>query len=87
MSRWKTVKQIPCGPPVWHKAIHLIDELRPVGRFKQMNHLMQDDVVQTLLGLFGQFGVQADGADTWVAASPFRFHMLHVEPAHRDVEP
>ena len=87
MSRGKAVEQIPCGRPAWHEEVHKFDEFRSVRGFKKVNHLVQDDVIKALPGLFGEFGVQANGAGGRVAAAPSCFHMLHVEFPHRDIEP
>lgn len=45
-------------------------------RFDQMHHLVHDDVLQQVLRLLRQLGVEADGAGGWGAASPLGFHAL-----------
>src|SRR5271165_169929 len=81
------VEQASYAQPVGHKAIHDCDKLVAVGRFKQMNHLVQNDIFETLFGLLREFGIETYATGKRVAATPLSFHVLHVELPHGDVEP
>lgn len=47
-----------------------------VRRLDHVRHLVHDDVLQQVLRLFGQLGVEADGAGGGGATSPLGFHAL-----------
>lgn len=83
------------------RCIEFVTEMPPVGKvvlnqraepftmmtLKQVNHLVHDDVLEALLGPLGEFGIQADGAGSRVAAPPLGLHLLHKESFHCDFEP
>ena len=52
------------------------DEALAVGGFQQVGYFVDDDVFEQFLGLFDQFGVEADVAGAVVAAAPLGFHAL-----------
>lgn len=66
--------------------VHQIVEALVVARFKQMNHFVDKDVFQTFRGLFGEFGVETEGAAGGSAATPARLHMAHRETHHFDTQ-
>ena len=67
------------GSPARHNLIHQRDETSIVSAFKQMDHFMHHDVLQTLARFFSQLRVEANGPGWATAATPLRLHPLHVE--------
>lgn len=53
---------------------HQREEALVVGRFEEVDHLMDDHIFEQIFGLLYRFGVQTDVARLVVAASPVRFH-------------
>ena len=52
----------------------------------QMNHLVDDDVLETRSRLFREIGVEADAAVVRVAVPPLGLHPLHEESLHSHVQ-
>ena len=67
------------GSPARHKLLHQSHEPSIVSTFKQVDHFMHDDVLQTLTRFFGQLGVETNGPRQGAIATLLRFHPLHVE--------
>ena len=53
-----------------------------VAWFQDMDHLVDDEVLQALAGLTRQLAVEADGLPRGAAASPLGLHSLNEEPLH-----
>ena len=69
MPDGQPIEELPVLLPLWHVAIHQVDETCIVGRFEQMHHFVDDDVLKALSGLFGQVGVQANAGGRRIAAA------------------
>lgn len=50
----------------------------------QMDHFVHDDVLDQVLGFFGELRIQPDGAGFRIAAAPFGFHALEKIAAYRN---
>jgi hypothetical protein len=44
-------------PPVRHELVHQSDKARIMGRLEQVNHLVQDEVLEAFRRLLAQLGV------------------------------
>ena len=67
------------GLPARHELLHQSHEPSIVSAFKQVDHFMHHDVLQTLARLLGQLRVETNGSGWGAAATPLRLHPLHVE--------
>ena len=74
-------------PPLRQVLVHNSEETIFMMPLDQMREFVNNDILEALFRLLGEFGIETDSAGSWVAATPLGFHPLHVEPAHRDVEP
>jgi len=61
------VQERPLFAPPGQVLVHEAGETVRVVALQEMHQLMNDDVFQAFLGLFGQFGIEADGAGPGVA--------------------
>ena len=77
MPYGKIVQLIPIVLPLGHEQIHHQHKTSVVAGLDQVREFMHHDVLQALRRLFGQIGVQANGAAGGVAAAPLGFHALH----------
>lgn len=68
--------------PTWQKGIQQSFEAVIMGGFQQMEHFMNNDVLQEFRGFLGQFGIEADIAGNRVAASPSGLHPLDEKTVH-----
>ncbi len=59
----KAIEQFSRVSPVRHEAIHQRKKPRPVRALEQVNHLVCDDVLEVLLGLLGELGIETNGAE------------------------
>ena len=71
--------------PIGQKTIHQGHKTLIVSGFEQVSHFVNDDVLQALARLLGEFSVEADSARLAGAAAPFRFHPLNEEPIDFDM--
>ena len=62
------------------------DEAITVRRLNEMNHLVNDDVLEEILWLFHEFCIQADVCRFVIAASPLRLHPLQEVSGHCHVQ-
>ena len=62
------------------------DEALAVRRFKQVYHLMNDDVFEQVLWLLHKLRVEADVTVAVVEAPPFRFHALQEVTRHMHLQ-
>ena len=60
MSDWQPVQLILVELPLWHELIHQGYEAGVMCRFKQMGHLVYDDIFETLRWFFCQVCIEAD---------------------------
>ena len=75
----ESIETIAMRLPARHKLLHERHEPSIVSAFKQMDHFMHHDVLQTLARFFSQLRVKANGPGWATAATPLRLHPLHVE--------
>jgi hypothetical protein len=69
MPDGQPIEELPVLLPLWHVAIHQVDETCIVGRFEQMHHSVHHDVLKALSRFFGQVGVQANAGGRRIAAA------------------
>jgi hypothetical protein len=60
--------------PLREVVVHQADEGVVVGGFKQVHHLVDDDVFKAFWRFFGEFGVEQDAAALRIARAPTGFH-------------
>jgi hypothetical protein len=60
--------------PFWYQSIHHLDEFCAVSRFDHVYEFMYNDILQAVLRLLREFGVQTDRPAPGIAATPFCFH-------------
>jgi len=70
----QTVKNLAVMLPFWHELIHQFNKVRTVRWFQQVDHLMQDNVIQAFPGLLGEFRIQAYRPGAGIAA--YRNHSV-----------
>lgn len=68
------------------KLIHQGLKPRVVMAFQQVDQFVDEDVFQALRGLFGEFGVEEEGAGGGVATTPFGFHVAEEDAGGVDAE-
>jgi hypothetical protein len=57
-----------------------------MGSFNQVDHLVNDDVLEAIPGLLGELRIQTDSVNQGIAAPPLGLHLLHVETADLDIK-
>ena len=82
MMHGQPVQHFPVKLPLRHELIRQSHEAAIVSGFEEMNHLMNNDVFEAFARFLCKFGVEPNALEVGVAASPFRFHLLHKEPFH-----
>src|SRR5258707_272852 len=75
----ESVEDLTVRLPLGHELIHQSDRTRVVRRFKQVNHLVNDNVLKAFTRLSGEIGIQSNGARAVITATPFRLHSLDEE--------
>jgi hypothetical protein len=53
VPHWKSIQLGTAKPPVRHELFHQVDESIIVSRFKDVDHLMHNNVLKTFDWLFG----------------------------------
>jgi hypothetical protein len=76
MSHRETVQCLTQHMPPGHEPIHQSEEMFVVRRLKQVNHLVDDNILKTILRFFSEVGIQSDCARAVITAPPLRFHSL-----------
>ena len=87
VSNWQPVETLAAVFPVGKVTCHKGLKAFVMSWFENMNQFMDDYVFETLLGLFGQVGVEANCAGLRVAASPAGFHAADVKLFDFDSDP
>ena len=70
------VQFVPHQPPMRKQPVHQSDELIRMVSFKEVGHLMDDDVVQALGRLFDQLQIEPYAPRFDVTGAPLGFHPL-----------
>jgi len=73
MAQRSAVQLRPLQPPLGKEAVHQLGETVIVVSFQEGRHLMDDDVLQALNRLLGQFQIQPNAASLDVASAPLGF--------------
>ncbi len=60
MPHWQPVEELAAGLPLGQVVIHKGDEADVVGRFKQVDQLVDDDIFQAFPWLLRQLGIEPD---------------------------
>ena len=58
------------------------DEAIAVRGLDEMDHLMDDDVLEKVFGLFHKFRIEPDMSCLMITAAPLRFHSLQEIAGH-----
>ena len=77
MSKRRLIQCPPDLPPAWQIAAHQGIEAVIVMADEKMHHFVREDVFEAFRRLLRQLGIKANAPRVWVAASPFRFHLLY----------
>src|ERR1700693_3054154 len=83
MANGQPIQCLPPATPMRHESIHQYNELRAMSRFKNVNHLMDNDIFEAFAWFLREICVQPDAASVRVAAPPFRLHLLYKDALHR----
>lgn len=83
-SQRKRVKFVAGFAPRGVVLVEQGDEAVTVPGFKQMDHLVNDDIFEQIFGLLHQFCVEADVAGAVTATAPLGFHSLQEITGHLD---
>ena len=57
MTERRLVQRLPMGPPLRQVSVHQRNESVVVMRFGEVDQLVDDDVLEALYGLLGEFEV------------------------------
>ena len=78
VSEGRLVEPIPHGAPVGHVLVHQGDEAVVVVALEQVEHLVQDDVVEALGRFLDQLQIEPDAMGLGGAGAPLGLHPLDV---------
>ncbi len=82
MADGQAIQSVLVGSPFGHELVHEGNEAGVVGRFEKVHEFVDDEVFEALGGLFGEVGVETDGAGVVIATAPLGFHLLDEDPFH-----
>ncbi len=77
MSKRRFIQCPPNLPPAWQIAVHQGVETVIVIADEKMHHFVHENVLKAFRRLLRQLGIEANASRLWVAAPPFRFHLLY----------
>src|ERR1700694_607 len=83
VAEWPAIQFHAIVSPLRHEPVHQGCEAIIVMPHKEMRHLVDDDVLKTMLRFFCKLGVKANCVGSRVAASPLSLHLLHVNLINR----
>lgn len=76
MAEWESVQYVLPDSPVGEVLIHQGFEVVIVVLFQEVQQFMDDDVLQAVLWLLGQFQIDPNALGKDVAGAPFGLHLL-----------
>src|SRR6266851_3756824 len=82
MPQWLAVKLLAVELPQRHEAIHMGDETLVMMALEQVNHFMDNDVLQAMHGFLDEFEIQPDATCLNIAGTPAGFHLFHAPASH-----
>lgn len=86
MAEGKAVQSVFEHSPVGHELIHVGDEAGVVVRLEEMNEFVHHHILQTGLGLFGEFEIEPDAARFNIAGAPSSFHLFDLPLGSLDAD-
>ena len=82
MPQWCPIEFLAVVLPQRHEIIHIRNKPLVVMALEQMNHFMDNDVLQTIDRFLDQLEIQPDSLSLDIASAPLGFHLFHTPLCH-----
>ena len=82
MPQRRPIKFLAVILPQRHEIIHIRNKPLVVMALEQINHFMDNDVLQTIDRFLDQLEIQPDALCLNIARAPFGFHLFHPPLGH-----
>ena len=80
------VQYLAMVPPMWQVAVHQGHESLVVMPFNEVRQFVDEEVLEALRGLLGEFEVQPDAPGATAARTPLGLHPLDAPDGYLDAE-